>query len=204
MFKRILKLAKPYWYILILSVIASLAYVFFNSLSVWITASLINNILTDFETLSAGQKALESASSLSINESLKLWTNRLVLKETQVDTLKALCVTILIVFLMKNLFQYLKNLLTGFVQISVVRDLRNRLFNHITSLSLSFFDRTRAGTLTSIVLHDVNNIRRSLSVSFHRLLVEPINILMFVVLLMIISWKLTLAVLVILHWQDLL
>ena len=198
MYKRVLKLAKPYWHILTLSVIASLAYVFFNSLSVWITASLINNILTDFETLSAGQKALESASSLSLNESLKLWTNRLVLKETQVDTLKALCVTILIVFLMKNLFQYLKNLLTGFVQISVVRDLRNRLFNHITSLSLSYFDKTRAGTLTSIVLHDVNNIRRSLSVSFHRLLVEPINILMFTVLLMIISWKLTLAVLVIL------
>jgi len=64
MYKRVLKLAKPYWHILTLSVIASLAYVFFNSLSVWITASLINNILTDFETLTAGHKALESASSL--------------------------------------------------------------------------------------------------------------------------------------------
>jgi len=198
MYKRILRLAKPYWHILTLSVIASLAYVFFNSLSVWITASLINNILTDFDTLSAGQKALESASSLTINESLKLWTNKLVLKGTQVDTLKALCLTILIVFVLKNLFLYLKNLLTGFVQISVVRDLRNKLFNHITSLSLSFFDKTRAGELTSIVLHDVNNIRRSLSVSFHRILVEPINILMFTLLLLIINWQLTLAALVIL------
>lgn len=198
MYKRILRLAKPYWYILAISVIASLAYVVFNSLSVWITASLINNILTDFETLSAGQKALESANNLNLNESLKLWTNRLVLKETQLDTLKALCITILIVFLLKNLFLYLKNLLIGFVQISVVRDLRNKLFDHITSLPLSFFDKTRAGVLTSIVLHDVNNIRRSLSVSFHRLLVEPVNILMFTFLLLIINWQLTLAALVIL------
>ena len=198
MYKRTLSLAKPYWFLILLSVIASLAYVLFNSLSVWITASLINNILTDFETLSAGQKALESASSLSLNESLKLWTNRLVLKETQVNTLKALCVTILVIFLLKNVFLYFKSLLTGFVEINVIRDIRNRLFDCITSLSLSFFDKTRAGELTSIVLHDVNNIRRSLSVSFHRLLVEPINILMFIALLMIISWKLTLAVLVIL------
>ena len=69
---------------------------------------------------------------------------------------------------------------------------------HLASLSLSFFDRTRSGDLTSIVLNDVATMRRTFSVSFQKLLVEPINILTFFTLLFLINWKLTLAAMLIL------
>ena len=84
------------------------------------------------------------------------------------------------------------------MQIRVITDLRNALFNHLTSLSLSFFNRSRAGDLTSIVLNDVAIMRRTFSVSFQKLLVEPINILTFFTLLFLINWKLTLAAMLIL------
>lgn len=193
MYARVLKLVKPYWHFITFSVIASAIFVFFNSLSVWVTASLINNILTDFQTVVSNQLALETATVRTANETLKMWTNQLVLKDTAIDTLKALCVVILAIFILKNFFLYVKNVLTGIVQFHVIRDLRNKLFDHLTGLSLSFFDRTRSGELTSIVLNDVNAIRRSLSVSFHKLFVEPVNILTFAVLLFLINWKLTLA-----------
>lgn len=193
MYARVLKLVEPYWYLIFFSVIASVVYVFFNSLSVWVTASLINNILTDFQTALNNQLALETATVRSANESLKMWTNQLVLKGTPIDTLKALCVVILVIFILKNLFLYIKDVLMGVVQFRVIRDLRNKIFDHLTGLSMSFFDRTRSGELTSIVLNDVNSIRRSLSVSFQKLFVEPINIITFGVLLFLISWKLALA-----------
>ncbi|MFQ6616067.1 MAG: ABC transporter ATP-binding protein [Fidelibacterota bacterium] len=193
MYTRVLKLVKPYWHFVIFSVIASVVYVFFNSLSVWVTASLINNILTDFQTVVENQLALETSTVRSANETLKMWTNLLVLKDTPIDTLKALCTVIFLIFFLKNFFLYIKNVLMGIVQFHVIRDMRNKIFDHLTGLSLSFFDRTRSGELTSIVLHDVNAIRRSLSVSFHKLFVEPINILTFAILLFLINWKLTLA-----------
>ncbi|MFQ6673745.1 MAG: ABC transporter ATP-binding protein, partial [Fidelibacterota bacterium] len=193
MYRRILELARPYWHLVSVSIVASLIFVLFNSLSIWVTASLVTNILTDFDTMVENQAALESAPTHTANEALKMWTNRLVLKETSIDTLKALCLAIFVIFLVKNFFLYFKNVLTGIVQFRIIRDLRNKLFDHLTVLSLSFFDRVRSGELTSIILNDVNNIRRSLAVSFHKLLVEPINILVFTVLMWLINWKLTMA-----------
>ena len=59
----------------------SIVYVIFNSLSIWLTASLINNILTDFDLLI--QEHTKSAQNInSLNEQLKYWTNELILRET--------------------------------------------------------------------------------------------------------------------------
>ena len=193
MFKRIIALARPHWMLLSVSISASVVFVFFNSLSIWLTASFITNILTDFETLLASQERLLSAAERTANETLKMWTNQLILGATPLETLKRLCLSIFVVFVLKNIFLYLKNFCAGLMQLKVITDLRNQLFDHLTSLSLSFFDRTRAGDLTSIVLNDVATMRRTFSVSFQKLLVEPINIITFMTLLFMINWRLTLA-----------
>ncbi len=198
MFKRVLILAKPHWLLLLVSILSSVVFVFFNSLSIWLTASFISNILTDFETLLNNQAELLSASERTVNETLKMWTNRLILDTTALGTLKKLCLSIFFIFFLKNIFLYLKNFFAGLMQIKVITDLRNSLFDHLASLSLSFFDRTRSGDLTSIVLNDVATMRRTFSVSFQKLLVEPINILTFFTLLFLINWKLTLAAMLIL------
>ncbi|MBH31188.1 MAG: multidrug ABC transporter [Candidatus Marinimicrobia bacterium] len=198
MFKRIIALAKPHWLLLSVSIFSSVIFVFFNSLSIWLTASFITNILTDFETLLASQERILISAERTANETLKMWTNRLILGATPLETLKRLCLSILIVFVLKNLFLYMKNFYAGLMQLRVITDLRNNLFNHLTSLSLSFFNRTRAGDLTSIVLNDVATMRRTFSVSFQKLLVEPINIFTFMTLLFMINWRLTLAAMLIL------
>ena len=125
-------------------------------------------------------------------------TNKLILGSTPLDTLKRLCISIFFIFILKNIFLYLKNFSAGLMQLRVITSLRNQLFNHLTSLSLSFFNSKRAGDLTSIVLNDVATMRRTFSVSFQKLLVEPINILTFITLLFLINWKLTFAAMLIL------
>jgi len=74
----------------------------------------------------------------------------------------------------------------------MVTELRNRLYQHIHTLSLSYFNKRRSGEITSIVINDVQVVQDSLTASFQKLLVEPINILTFATLLFIISWKLSL------------
>ena len=88
----ILKLISPYSVILLFSVLAAIIYVIFNSLSIWLTASLINNILTDFDQLLLNQKDL-SNQALSLNDKLKYWTNKFILRDTALETIKVLCFT---------------------------------------------------------------------------------------------------------------
>jgi len=72
------------------------------------------------------------------------------------------------------------------------------MYEHLHSLSLSYFHRKKGGELMSIVLNDVGVMRRAFTVSFDKLIVEPINILTFTALMFIISWKLALLAFIIL------
>jgi len=163
--------------------------VVFNSLSIWLTASLINNILTDFDKLVENHRALSNEIN-SLNDQLKYWTNELILRDSPLETVKILCIIILAVFIIKNIFLYIKNICLTYVQYNLITKIRNDLYHHFHNLSLSFFDRTKSGELTSIVVTDVSNMRIALGTSFHKLFVEPINILMFISLLFIINTKL--------------
>ena len=192
-----LKLVIPQWPYLLFSMIASLVYVFLNSSSIWLTASLINNILMDFSSLVAEQNRLADQVALTLNEKLKYWSNGFILRESPQETLKVLCLTIMVVFISKNLFLYLKNISMTMVQYHLITELRNRLYKHFHSLSLSYFDQNKSGVMTSIVIHDVSNLRKALGTTFHQIIVEPINLLAFVTLLFIISWKLALISLII-------
>jgi len=161
-------------------------------MSVWLTASLINNILSDFDKLVNEQTQFASSSLLTLNEKLKYWTNGLILRETAKETLQVLCIIILIIFLLKNVFLYLKNITLTIVQFRLITELRNKLYIHFHKLSLSFFNQHKSGELTSIVVNDVANMRQALTIGFQRIFVEPINIIAFTALLFIISWKLAL------------
>ena len=192
-----LKLVIQHWPYLLLSTLAALVYVALNSASIWLIASLINNIVMDFEQLLADHTRLAEQGVLSLNEKLKFWSNGLILRDTAQDTLKILCLTIMVVFMAKNVFLYLKNISMTLVQYHLITEMRNRLYKHFNSQSLSYFHQNKSGELTSIIINDVANLRRALGTSFHQLLVEPINLLAFTVLLFIINWKLALISVVI-------
>ena len=191
------KLVINQWPYLLLSTLAALVYVALNSASIWLIASLINNIVMDFEQLLADHTRLAEQGALSLNEKLKFWSNGLILRDTAQETLKVLCLTIMVVFLAKNVFLYLKNISMTLVQYHLITEMRNRLYKHFNSQSLSYFHQKKSGELTSIIINDVANLRRALGTSFHQLLVEPINLLAFTVLLFIINWKLALISVVI-------
>tara|TARA_A100001015_G_scaffold273504_1_gene329032 strand:- start:2149 stop:3984 length:1836 start_codon:yes stop_codon:yes gene_type:complete len=193
---RIGRLIIPFWPVLLLSTFSAIVYVAFNSLSIWLTASLINNILTDFDQLI--KEHTKSAQNINnLNDHLKYWTNEIILRETPKETLKTLCLTILIVFIFKNIFLYVKNLALTFVQFNLITQIRNNLFDHFHKLSISFFEKNRSGELTSILVNDVSNMRIALGTSFHKVFIEPINIITFISILFIINIKLATIALII-------
>ena len=142
-YKRMIKLMSPFWVYIIISSVSAIIFVLLNSASIWLTATLINNILLDFDKIVQSQMEWSSNDNLTLNEKLKFYTNLIILRETPAESLRVLCVTILSVFFGKNIFLYIKNYLLRIVELSLVRDIRNKLYAHIQSLSLGYFNRQK-------------------------------------------------------------
>ena len=195
---RLFKIILTYWPFLLLSTIAAIFFVIFNATSVWITATMINNVLIEFDDMVAENIRLMSLDNLSMNDRIKLYSNQVLLKDSAIATMSSVCVALVVVFSVKNIALYIKNIMVSVVQFRLVTDLRNKLYNHLHYLSLSYFNKNKSGELTSILINDIDNMRAALSTSFQKLFVEPINILAFLSLLFIISPKLAaIAILVI-------
>ena len=198
LYKRMAQLLFHFWPYIIISSISAIIYVLLNSTSMWLVASLINNVLTDFDKIVESQIEWSSSSTLTMNEKLKYWTNILILRDTPTNSLKVLCITLLSVFFAKNIFLYIKNILLRVVELKFVKEIRDRLYKHIQTLSLGYFHKHKTGSITSIVINDVGQLQNAVGVVFQRLFVEPINILTFLTLLFIISWKLAIISIIIL------
>ena len=190
-YKRLARLVLRYWPYLLGSSVAALVFVTLNSFSIWLTASLVNNILNDFDSISMEQLAWAQADQLTLNERLKYIANQLILQDSQLASLRRLCLIIFGVFLFKNIFLYIKNILVSYVQFSLIVRIRNILYGHIHTLSMSYFNRKKSGELTSIMMNDVNVMQDAFTITFQKLLVEPLNILFFGTILFIIDWKLS-------------
>ncbi len=116
--------------------------------------------------------------------------------DVQGDMLQAvqgIIVLILVVFLLKNLFDFTRAYLVAWVEQSVTRDLRNEVYDHVLRLDLSFFGRTPVGQITSRLTHDVEQIRRLLTIELAKLLTTGFAFVVTLAFMLLLSWKLTLA-----------
>ena len=195
--KRLFSFVLAHWPFLLLSTLAAFFFVVFNSASIWITATMINNILIDFNEMIIENERLKSLNDLTMNDRLKIFSNGLLLKDTAINTVSSVCIALIVVFSAKNISLYIKNITLSIVQYRLIRDLRNKLYSHFHYLSLSYFNKNKSGELTAVLVNDIDNMRNSLSIMFQKLFVEPINILILMSLLFIVSPKLALIALLI-------
>ena len=82
------------------------------------------------------------------------------------------------------------------IRTGVVRDIRNQLYEKITSLSLGFFSEERKGDIIARMRGDVQEIDGSIMSSIDMLFKNPVLIVIYFTTLLIISWQLTLFTLV--------
>ena len=78
------------------------------------------------------------------------------------------------------------------IRTGIVRDIRNQLYQKITSLSLSFFSEERKGDIIARMSGDVQEVENSIMSSLDMLFKNPILILFYFCTLIFISWQLTL------------
>jgi subfamily B ATP-binding cassette protein MsbA len=125
-------------------------------------------------------------------QSLRTWFEHFFLTGNPLRSLTRICLALLVVFLIKNLFDYLTNVLTVWVEQAVVRDLRNELYAHLHDLSLSFFHTRRTGALLSRLTNDIALVRGALAAGFSNLIKSALLLTVCLFWIFWTSWRLAL------------
>ncbi len=201
---RIFRYVKPYWKHLTASIVFTIFFSVFSGLSIYLTIPLLETLF-DQDYAEGGPQAIERTEHApdeesppvvgrfeQLRESLSLWFASIVFTGDQFDALFRICVIIILVFFLKNIAGFLQSYMLAFVEQGVVKDLRDSIFRHLHELSLSYFSNERTGDLISRITNDVNIIQHSIGASFLNLVREPLLVLVFLTIALMISWQLTL------------
>lgn len=113
-------------------------------------------------------------------------------------TLAALAALLVVMTALKTGVTYLASHFIVPMRSGIVRDIRNTVYDKIVSLPIGFFSSERKGDVMARMSGDVAEIENSIMASLDMLFKNPVLIIVYLATMIIISWKLTLFVLILL------
>ena len=172
--------------------------VFFNVLSALLNifsfAALIPILQILFQ-VDGGLRANEllpwALSKEVLQNNLSYYVQELIISTSATTTLLIIGLFLAFTTFLKTMAYFLSSATVMPIRTGVVRDIRNKLYNKITSLSLSFFSEERKGDIIARMSGDVQEVENSIMSSLDMLFNNPILIVAYLVTLIVISWQLT-------------
>jgi subfamily B ATP-binding cassette protein MsbA len=115
----------------------------------------------------------------------------------RMDALLVVIVVITIIVIIKNFFTWMAGQLGASLQEYVTRDMRNAVYAHLTRLPLGYFSSTKTGQVIARVLSDTDQTKAVITEVITKTIQNVAMLVTTVVLLLDISWQLTIYALVI-------
>ena len=194
-FYNILRYAKPYKRYAAGHIISNVFYALFGALSFAALIPMLD-ILFDKDRVKPIVKPIYTGIS-SLKDFYKDYLAYQVNIYAKDDPQKALLLVVSLIislFLLKNIFGYLANYFMVFLRNGVVRDLRNAVYKKTIELPLSFFTEQKKGDIMARVTNDVSTLQYSMLPVLELIAREPLMIIFTIIMMLIISVKLTLFV----------
>ena len=194
--KRLYPYVLPYKRFAFLNVFFNILYALFSSLSF---VALIPMLEVLFDTRARiYQKPVYKGIS-EANTYFKEYLNYQVTQHAGGDPVQALSYIIalvLLLFFLKNIFNYLAIVFINLLRNGVLKDLRNMMYKKIISLPISYFSEKRKGDVISRITTDINEFQTSYLSILEFIVKEPLTIIFTIVIMCGISLKLTVFVFV--------
>ncbi len=109
-----------------------------------------------------------------------------------ISGLTNIAILIFVLLIAETILRYIFNYSAGWLGQSVIRDLRVRVFRHITSLRLTYFDRTAIGTSTTRTINDIETINTVFSQGVITIIADVLTLIVVLSIMLYTSWQLTL------------
>ncbi len=193
-FKKILRFAIPYKKYAFLNIFFNILYALFSALS-FVALIPMLKVLFDQNEKVYDKPVYEGIGS--IKDYFQEDISYRVTAYSGEDEMKALVLVIglvLILFLLKNVFNYLAMYFITFLRNGVLKDIRNRMYQKIVELPISFYSEKKKGDVIARITSDVLEIQHSFLSILELIVREPLTILFTIAFMFFLSFKLTLFV----------
>lgn len=139
---------------------------------------------------------INNATDILLND-LNYYAQMMVVEYGPATTMLLLGVALSITTLFKTGAYFGGSALLMPLRTGIIRDIRNDIYNKVLRLQLSFFSEERKGDILTRVSTDVNEIDASIGSSLDTLIKNPILIIVYLSMLVALSWQLTLFTLLV-------
>ncbi len=178
-------------------------YIIFNLLSVIFSLVSLAMLAPFLQMLFGKEKLLTVRPEFSFTangllNNLKYFLGQLIQQYGEIYALGAICVIIIVAIFFKNMFTYLAYRVLTPMRNYVMTKLRADLYSKILELPIGFFTEQRKGDIISRMSNDANEIEWSVMSTLEGLIRDPLNIIIILVMLVLLSPTLSLFLLVLL------
>ncbi|MCL6217319.1 ABC transporter ATP-binding protein [Zunongwangia pacifica] len=196
--KKVLQFAKPYKRYAILNIISNVFYALFSTLSFLAFIPMlqvlfqVNKPITTEPIWDGNWKHFKDFAE----EYANFFLNQRIEEYGQISALITICIVIIILFFIKNMFNYMAMYFIATLRNGMLKDIRDKIYEKITELPVSYFSEKRKGDIISRITSDVQEIQSSFLSMLEMFVKEPLTLLFTLVGMVALSWKLTIFVLI--------
>ncbi len=186
----------PYRGYVVLNILFNVVGVIFSLVSLVLIGPFLMVLFSKTPVVAAPQSFEFTRHSIELN--FDYFLGQMIEKSGQHHALIIVCLMAVALFLLKTANIYFANFFMAPIRNGVVRDLRNRIYSKIVDLPLSYYSREKKGDIMSRITQDVQEVEWSVMSSLEKFFRDPLNIIIFLIGMVIMSPALTLIVLIIL------
>ena len=114
------------------------------------------------------------------------------------------CVAVVVFTILKNIFRYLALYVLIPYRNNTIRDLRNAVYKKVMRLQLSYFSDEKKGDIISRMSNDMTEVEFAIMTSLEAIFKAPFSIMVTLTILLVMSWKLTIIILILLPLNGIL
>jgi subfamily B ATP-binding cassette protein MsbA len=181
---RLLRLVRPYWGLLAAGIAVTFLASVLDGFVLVVLIPLLKNLFGTAGELPTGSTQLEALVDRMLAP--------VVAGLPPAEAAGRLVVVLVGGLLFKNSLSYISSQITVRAQEGLVRSLRTRLFDHLLTLDLGYFQRTRAGQVISAMMTEVDQTKTVITASLISLFQNLVVVAITLVVLSQISMRLTL------------
>jgi subfamily B ATP-binding cassette protein MsbA len=193
-FQRIFKYLQGYGVQILLYFLCILLSIVFSMVSLAMLAPFLKLLFNQENLVLTKPEAILSASD--VLDFLLYHISTLIRENGAESALFFICIVIVVAILLKNVFLYLSYRILAPMRNGVLTRLRGDLYDKVLQLPVGFFTEQRKGDLISRMSNDANEVEWSVMMALEVLIKEPLNILFYLVMMVVISPQLSLFLLV--------
>ena len=185
LYLRILGYLKPYRGLMFAALLATFGFAFFDALSIVALIPLLRALFQpDAMQLDLGDNRIGWILDNTLGRLLEtgLPPQQLLMRVN---------LFILLVFLIKNVFDFLQQYLVVKLEQSVTRDLRNHTYGHMVALDMRFFGVTRAGQIITRLTSDADALRNLVTKNIAKFMTSVLQVVISLAIMIEFSPQLT-------------